>query len=240
MRRAQPAGDFDAIRPEVHADDDAALEPDELGDELADNAETDDRDGVAEANVGDAHGVEGDAAERREAGVLERNRLGHLHDQVAPRVDRLTMAGALAAVGHALADLQIRYRGMLVDHDARAGVAEDGILAELRPHLGRGPHRARGLHRGPHRTQVRWVVGEIPQHAVMVDARRLRPAADERVVGLDQHVMGRHHRLRHLVDDDLVQALAKHLLHNANRAVTGRIQGGQPSRALRREPPVRQ
>src|SRR5439155_21313172 len=76
-RRAASPGELDAIGPEVHTNDDAALEPDELGDELADDAETDDGDGVPEADVGDAHRVEGDAAERREARVLERNRLGH-------------------------------------------------------------------------------------------------------------------------------------------------------------------
>src|SRR5207237_317693 len=46
VRRAESPGELDAIGPEVHADDDTALEPDELGDELADDAETEDGDGV--------------------------------------------------------------------------------------------------------------------------------------------------------------------------------------------------
>ena len=73
MRRAQPASQLDPVRPEVDTDDDAPLEPDELRDQLADEAKTEDGDGIAEADARRAHGVDGDAAERRETGVLERN-----------------------------------------------------------------------------------------------------------------------------------------------------------------------
>ncbi len=186
---AEAPGEVDAIGSQVDADHLAALQPDELGNELADKPKADDGDRVAQTDTRDAHGIQRDAAERREAGVLERHGVGYPHDQLAPCLHRLAVPGGLAAVGDAVAHVQIRDRRVPLHHDAGARVAEDGVLGELGAHLGGRAHRTRALHRIPHRAQVVGMASQLLEDTVLMDAGRLRAAADQRVLGPDQDVV---------------------------------------------------
>ena len=145
--------------------------------------------------------------------MLEAHVLGQPHDELPAGVDGLAVPGALAAVGHAVADGEVGHGGVDLVHDAGARVAEHGVLGELGPHLGRRASRAGALERVVQRAEVRGIVGQGLEDALRVDARRLGAAADQRVPGADQHVMGGHHGIRHLVDDDVLETAAQHLLH---------------------------
>src|SRR5437879_9327118 len=69
---------------------------------------------------------------------------------------------------------------------------------------------------------MRRIVGEVLDEAVLVDAGGLCATADQGVLGSNQHVVGRHRRVGHLVDDDLLQSSAYHLLHACSVSASGR------------------
>ena len=122
VRRAQATGHLYALGFEVDRNDHASLQPRQLCDQLPYQPQANDGDGLPEPDAADANGIERDASERGEAGVLKRHRVRHFRGEVATREDRFPVAGAFAAVRYALADLEIRYGGMLVYNDARARI----------------------------------------------------------------------------------------------------------------------
>ena len=69
--RAEIFSELNTIGTKISGDDDCTLQAGELRNELADEAETDDDDMFAQADVGDADSVEGDAADGGERGVVE-------------------------------------------------------------------------------------------------------------------------------------------------------------------------
>jgi hypothetical protein len=60
---------------------------------------------------------------------------------------------------------------------------------------------------------MRRVVPKLGDDALVVQARRLGAAADERVRGANQHVMWLRKRVGHFLDDNVFQTLAEYLLH---------------------------
>src|SRR6266545_3914321 len=141
------ASEIEAIGLEVGADDHPALQFDELGYQLADETETDDRHSVAEADGGRAHGIQRDAAESGEAGVLEGDGVRDAGYEIAAGENRLGMAGAFAAIGYPIADGEVGHRWMLVHKNPGAGVTEHGIFAELGLELAKGADGAGNLDR---------------------------------------------------------------------------------------------
>ena len=121
----------DALRLQIDPDDRASLQTRQLRDELPDDAETDDGDGFAKTDVRGPHGMERNAAQRREARMLERDAIRDRHHQIAPGEHRLAVTGTLAAKGDRLSDLDVGDAGVHLGHLARARIAEHGVFAEL-------------------------------------------------------------------------------------------------------------
>jgi hypothetical protein len=120
---------------------------------------------------------------------------------------------ALAAIRHALADLQVGHRGVFLDHEPRAAVTQHGVFTELGFHLPQRAVRAVQLHHVPDLPYPRRIAGHLPQDPFLVNAGRLGSAADQRVCRTDEDLMRECHWIRDLVDDDVADSFANDLLH---------------------------
>ncbi len=176
MVGAQRTRQVHALRVQIDAHYHAALLPHQLRHQLAHQSEADHRHHVAEFDARRAHRVHRDAAQRRKTGVLVCHSRGHARRQVPAHQNRLPVARALAAVCHPLADFEIRHGGMSRRHHARSRISQDGVLAELRADF-RDGRRGSGLHCDvPDFAQVSWIIGNLGEQAVAMDAGRLGAA----------------------------------------------------------------
>ena len=73
---------------------------------LAHKAESDYGDSLSQRNVGDAHCVERDAAQRGEAGVLEGDVVRNSRNQIASDKDSFSVSGSFASVGDTMSDVE--------------------------------------------------------------------------------------------------------------------------------------
>ena len=60
---------------------------------------------------------------------------------------------------------------------------------------------------------MRGIVGDFLENAFLMNAGGFGATADQRIDRMDQHVMRGHDRVRHLIDDDVLNAFADNLLH---------------------------
>ncbi len=100
---------LDAVGPHVDADRHGAGGAQHLHGDLAEQAEAEHRDAVAEADLRAPHALQRDRAERAEGGLLERDAVRDARHQVARHdVDAGVVRVAGAGAGHAVADVQVR------------------------------------------------------------------------------------------------------------------------------------
>jgi hypothetical protein len=103
------------------------------GDE-PDEAEADDDHPLAERRLGAAHALQSDGAHGGEGRVAQRHALGHGSDEVAGHRHDLGVVGAAGArAGDVLADAELGDPAG-VEHDARARVAQDGVVGDRVAH----------------------------------------------------------------------------------------------------------
>src|SRR5947207_7350401 len=104
---------------------------------MSHDSKSNDANGFAEAYRGNANRIQGNASECGEASTFEWNLGRDARDQIAGGHDYFAMPGSLATVGNAVTDLEIAYRGVLGDHDARSRIPEHCIFTKLGAHFGK-------------------------------------------------------------------------------------------------------
>ena len=212
-------------RIEIHSDHAAAVGAAQLHQELAEQAEPDDRDALAELEPRLTHRLERDRADRAGAGRFEAHPGRHRHHEVARhRVVLGVRRQPLADAGHPVADRELIDLRAHLDHRAGAAVAQHrgGLQAFL--HLAHGGHQsllAERLQHLPHLVRaLPCLLGEV--HARLGDFHLLGPDAHERVVRPHQHVTrpDRRHRNFARFERAVAQELAN-LLHGVPSGVDG-------------------
>ncbi len=146
--------------------------------------------------------------------------------------DALSVSGAFASERDPLAHLDVPHGGMHLTDDARAGVPEHRVLAELGFHLGEGANGPGNLRRRRDLPEMRRVVPQLGHDAIVMEARRFGAAADERVGRTYQHVMRRYRRIEHFLDDDVFQAFPEYLLHKSVKVFAHQLGAGAASEAI--------
>jgi hypothetical protein len=188
------------------------LQARELGNELTDQSQADDRDPLSQRNIGDTHAIECNAAQSGETSMVKRNVIGNPGGEIAANGDGFSVSSSFAAVSDPIADFNIGYGGMFLGHQACAGIAEDSVFAEFCSYLGQSSD-GRAFKRIPDFGDLGRVVGDRPDHAFLVDAGGFGTAADQRIDGANENVMRADHRVGDFVDDDILQPFSENLLH---------------------------
>ena len=110
---------------------------DELSGKLTDEPETDDRDPLAEPDLGLTHSLHGDAAERAEGALLERHRLWKADTQVERDVVDLCVNRVVSAsAGHPVAGRDASHARAHRDRDSGGRIPEARGLDQFRSHDG--------------------------------------------------------------------------------------------------------
>src|SRR6185295_5149508 len=99
-----------AIGTQVDADYARTLKSGQLGDQLPDQTQADNRDHIADTDFRNPDRVESNTPERGEARMLERNFVGYSDDQVLRSEDRFTVTSSLTAVSDTIADVELLHR----------------------------------------------------------------------------------------------------------------------------------
>ncbi len=110
---------------DVRRDDRGAVTPRQLRGDLAHQPEPQHHDAIAERDLRQTDAVQRDRADRHEAAVVVRHRVGHPRGEVPRHVVDFGVVGvAQTGAGHTIADMEVRRRGADLEHFTRARVAE--------------------------------------------------------------------------------------------------------------------
>jgi len=189
------------------------LKAGQLSDQLPNQSQADDRDFFAQGNVSNPNGVEGDAAERGEAGVFERDALGNFRDEVATDQDGLGVSRPFATIGDSVSNFDVGNSIVLSDHHPSARISQNRVLAEFCKDFPGRADRSFVFHHVQDFANVGRVLGYRSQCTTAMNAGGLSAAADERGMRTNNYVMGRDDGVGNLVDDDLLEPLPQQLLH---------------------------
>ncbi len=227
-----PAGDAEVDPPELPRPLDRAgveIDPDhgaagrlqQQRRQLADQAEAEHGDPVAQHDLRLAHAVQGDRADAGEAALLEGDRVGKGDAEVAGNAVDLRVNGIGAAHRDAVTDGDVADILPHRQRDARRRVAQHRRLVEARAHGSHGLANSVAARLLDH---LRDLVGPLPRLAEQALLRRLHlgplgTGAEQAGPHVDQHGSRRDHRpgnLQHL-DATVPQSLGD-LLHCEARA----------------------
>ena len=150
-----------------------------MRDQLANDAESDHGHDVAQLEASDAHGIQRDAAERRERRLLQGDCLWNSRDELASSKYELAVPRALAPIRDTVAGKKIRDRGMYRLDVSRSTVAENTELLQLVAYLVGSPHDAVGVHRLENHFQPPGIGGGFAEQTLRMNRRGLGTAADQ-------------------------------------------------------------
>ena len=215
--RAEPAGEREPPGVHVDAQHAAAVRPQDLHGDEADEAEPRHHHRLAERGLDQADALQRDGAQHGEGGALVVHAVGDAGAEVLRHDHGF---GVLAVRDHALADREALDPGAHLEHPADVAVAERQRLVELALHgLERGGHAVRA-HLLEHLADlVRLLAHLLEQRAAAeVHQHPLGAGGDQRDGGADQQGARAGGRAGHLRDRGRAVAEAlEDLLHSAGR-----------------------